>query len=408
MNAPVIPRQPGLKDRLWAELALKARLNTDGVSISPEALAHIAPGIKTQEQVHTLFEMDFVVHEDEQPSYFRLDHGLVVPFRYNPEARDRIELDGTRTVVVRDGHQLAEAFFPDRPAFYGKKTSDGVAMSTIATLGSERQFFVAYSNECSYKAKGEDCLFCNINFTKDTYGEKTGIFWKTAKQIGETYAEAHRAGLVDHVNITGGVIPERRELEYYLDVADALRKYAGVEDFNGTAVVAAPIDLRNLDRFKEAGYRTVGLNLEFWDKGIYNAICPGKARDSGGWDHWLKAIEYSVGVFGHGNVRSNFVGGIEPKKSLLAGIQYLADKGAVGTASIWCPNPGSDLEGHRAPEPEWYLDLGHKIAAIWQKAGFTWANLYDSNADVTSLQHDIWRIEAETLPIFKGAAVAAE
>jgi hypothetical protein len=38
-------------------------------------------------------------------------------------------------------------------------------------------------------------------------------------------------------------------------------------------------------------------------------------------------------------------------------------------------NPGSELYGHRAPEPEWYLDLAHKIAAIWRKAGFTWANL---------------------------------
>lgn len=401
-------QQIGLKDRLWKELALKAELNTDGIAISREALEFIAPGVKTQEQVHTLFEMDFEIHDDELPAYFRLDHGLVVPFRWNPDARHRIVLDGNRTIVVKDDEQLAEAHFPGRPAYYGQKTSDGAAMATIGSLGSDRQFFVAYSNECSYKDKGEDCLFCNINFTKDTYGEKSGIFWKTAKQIGETYAEVHRQGLVDHVNITGGVIPERRELEYYLDVADAIRKHSGVEDFNGTAVVAAPIDLRNLDRFREAGYRTVGLNLEFWDKGIYNAICPGKARDSGGWDHWLRAIEYSVGVFGHGNVRSNFVGGIEPKKSLLAGIQYLADKGAVGTASIWCPNPGSDLEGHRAPEAQWYLDLGHKIAAIWKKAGFTWANLYDSNASVDTLQHDIWRIEAETLPIFQRDAVAAE
>lgn len=97
-------QQIGLKDRLWKELALKAELNTDGAAISREALAFIAPGVKTQEQVHTLFEMDFEIHDDELPAYFRLDHGLVVPFRWNPDARHRIVLDGMRGEIRRAEH----------------------------------------------------------------------------------------------------------------------------------------------------------------------------------------------------------------------------------------------------------------------------------------------------------------
>ena len=397
----------GLKDRLWKELALKAELYTDGVAIDPEALAAIAPGDKTQEAVHCLFGMDFEVYQGELPDYFRLPLGLVVPFRWNPKSLNRIALDGSRLIVARGDEKRAEAHFPERPAYYGKTTSDGSPMESVAVYGSDRNLFVAYSNECSYKDKGEDCLFCNINFTKDTYGERDRISWKNARQVGETYAEARRLGLVDHITISGGVIPERRELEYYNDVAEAIQTIGGVEDFNGTAVVAAPIDLRNIDRFKEAGFRTTAMNIELWEKGIYDVICPGKARDSGGWEHWREALEYAVGVFGHGNVRSNLVAGIEPKRSTLAGIEYLSHKGVVATAGVWRPNPGSELYGHRAPEPEWYLDLAHKIAAIWRKAGFTWANLYDSNAFVDELQHDIWRIEAETLPIFKRAEFAA-
>jgi hypothetical protein len=402
----MVTQQIGLKDRLWKELTLKAELMTDGVAISREALQFIAPGTKTQEQVHTLFEMDFEVHDDELPAYFRLPHGLVVPFRWNPSSLHRIVRDGERTVVVKGDEELAEASFPERPVYYDRKTSDGALMQTTGFLGADRQIFVAYSNECSYKEKGEDCLFCNINFTKDHYGERDGIFWKNAKQIGETVGEVYRLGLIEHVTISGGVIPERRELEYYLDVAEQIQRHTGLDDFNGTAVVAAPLDLRNLDRFKEAGYRTVGMNIELWEKGIYDVICPGKSRDSGGWDHWRKALEYAVGVFGHGNVRSNIVAGIEPKRSTLAGIEYLSARGVVATATIWCPNPGSELEGHRAPEPAWYLDLATRIAAIWRKEGFTWQNLYDSNASVDTLQHDIWRIEAETLPIFGKSTLA--
>lgn len=142
------------------------------------------------------------------------------------------------------------------------------------------------------------------------------------------------------------------------------------------------------------------MNLEIWDRGIYDVICPGKARSSGGWEHWVRALEYAVGVFGHGRVRSNFVAGIEPKKRTLEGLEVLAGKGVVSTFGIWCPNPGSELRGHRSPEPEWYIDLAQKLVTIWKRSGITYEHVYDANASSISIQHDIYRIEDELLPVF--------
>jgi hypothetical protein len=398
-----MPTVSELKEGLWRELALKAELGINGVAISGEALELIQPGIKTQEQVHCLFEMDFETHTVELPSHFYLPLGLTTPFRWNPRSSYRIDaLDG-RT-ILRDGERLlSEIEFYRRPGFYSAKTSDGIEMSNIGAHYAERHLFVVYSNECSYKEKGEDCLFCNINHTKDVYGGRQNVFWKNAKQIGETAAYAYKDDAIDHLTISGGVIPERRELEYYLDVAEAIQRHTGREDFNGTATVAAPLDLRNIDRFKEAGYRTTAMNIEVWDKGIYDAICPGKARGGGGWDHWVKALEHAAKVFGHGRVRSNIVAGIEPKRSTLAGLEYLASKGVVGTFTVWCPSPGSELEGHRSPEPGWYLDLAHKLVAIWKKNGISYDHVFDSHASSDTLQHDIYRIEDELLPVFATA-----
>ena len=390
-----------LKDKLWQELAVKTALVTDGVNITKEVLNFIKPGTRVQEQVHCLFEMDFENHDFELPSGFDLPLGLTVPFRWNPAASHTVVLDGDRTILVNKGEQLGEVHFHKRPQYYSSLTSDGKDMSTIGAYYQHRSLFIVYSNECSYKDKGEDCLFCNINHTKDTYAEKEGIFWKTPRQIGETAAEAFRLGEIDHLTVTGGVIPERRELDYYLDVAEEIQRLSGREDFNGTATVAAPLDLRNIDRFKEAGYRTTAMNIEIWDKSYYDTICPGKAREGGGWDHWRKALEYAVGVFGHGRVRSNIVAGIEPKKKSLEGLEYLASKGVVGTFTIWCPNPGSELEGHRAPEPSWYLDLAHKLVPIWKKNGFTFEQVCDAHASSDGIHHDVWRIQDELLPIFK-------
>lgn len=108
-------------------------------------------------------------------------------------------------------------------------------------------------------------------------------------------------------------------------------------------------------------------------------------------------------MFGHGRVRSNIVAGIEPKKKTWEGLQYLASKDVIGTFSIWCPNPGSELEGHRAPEPGWYLDLAEKLVTAWKQAGFTFQQVCDANASNDSLQHDVWRIQDGLLPALAAA-----
>ena len=148
------------------------------------------------------------------------------------------------------------------------------------------------------------------------------------------------------------------------------------------------------------------MNIEIWDKSYYDTICPGKARGGGGWDHWVKALKYAVGVFGHGRVRSNMVAGIEPKKKTVEGIHVLTSEGVVATAGIWCPNPGSELASHRAPEPGWYLDLAETITAAWKHAGFTFEQVCDCNASSDTLQHDIWRIQDELLPVFAATDAA--
>lgn len=217
-----MPTVSELKEGLWRELALKAELGINGVAISGEALDFVQPGIKAQEQVHCLFEMDFETHTVELPSHFYLPLGLSVPFRWNPKSGYRVDLLGDRTVLIDGSEVIAEIRFRERPAFYGAKTSDGIEMAQIGAHYADRHLFVVYSNECSYKDKGEDCLFCNINYTKDVYGDKGGVFWKNARQIGETAARAYNDGAIDHLTVSGGVIPERRELEYYLDVAEAI------------------------------------------------------------------------------------------------------------------------------------------------------------------------------------------
>jgi len=383
-----------LKEALYKELELKIDLNVSGITFDPADIKQFEIGTKYQEQIHILFDMDKAHHSGfELPSNFYLPHGLFANFRWDPDSPFRLVAEDGKPVIYKHQERLAEIDFYRRPKLRDYRTSDGEPFGHIANFGPEGGVVVCYSNECALKEHGEDCLFCNINSTAGAYG-KENIFLKTPKQVGEVVAAAYAAGVGNHVQITGGFIPERREIEYYADVADEIRERTGLRDFNGTAVLGAPLDLGVIDKYKEAGYSNIAMNIEIWDPHIFQAICPGKAKRCGGRENWIRALEHAVDVFGRGHVRSSLVTGIEPKQSILEGVEFLASKGVQAFPNTWCPNPGSALEGHRTPETAWHVDLIHKVAAIFKKNGFTLDQLYGTSGNSTPV-HDIFHIETE-------------
>jgi len=393
------------RQELYRELEIKCNVGVEGLNVDSTIFQNLELGSKYQEQIHRLSEYDKEHHVGIYfPVGFTSPRGFKISFHLDRHSPYAIHYENGKFYLTYKGAEVFPVEFLSRPAYYGQKTTDGTPMSRVAVYNREGAIIVGYSNECSLKEKSLDCLFCNVNATKDTYGEAEGIYRKTPGQVGETAAAAQREGKFKHITITGGFIPERREVDYYIDVAEAIKEYTGLKDFNGTGVIGAPLDLEVVDKYKEAGYRTIAMNLEVWDKHIYKAVCPGKELECGGWDHWVKALEYAAQVFGHGRVRSNIVAGIEPKQSILEGVEYLASKGVVCFAGAWNPNPGSAFEGHRSPEPSWHFDLARKITAIFRRAGFTYDQLYDCAASPTTLCHDIYKIEDEALPAFQQKA----
>jgi len=390
-----------IKELLYKELRLKNEVNRAGLNFDPTIFKNLDLGGKYKEQIHGLFEHDRHTHAGiDFPTGYTSPNGFKFGFKWDKSSPYIIEYENAQFYLTHKGNELFPIEFTHRHEYNNLKTSDGSPMSHVVSFNGDGTAFVAYSNECALKEKGLDCLFCNINATKDTYGEIQNIKWKYPKQIGEAAAAAYKFG-AKHITISGGFVPERREVDYYIDVAEAIKEHTGLEDFNGTAVIGAPQDLEIIDKYKEAGYRTIAINMEVWDRNMFKAICPGKDQECGGYDHWVNALEYAAKVFGHGKVRTSFVAGIEPKKATLEGVEYLASKGIISLTSGWNPNPGSALEGHRTPEPEWHFDLNQRVFEIFRKNGFTFDDYFDVAPSSNMLIHDIYRIEDELLPIFR-------
>ncbi len=396
-----------IKQKLYEELAVKNEVSVEGVNVDPNIFKHLDLEGEYQEQVHLCFEMDHETHEGiEMPTGYITPGGLRVAFKWDRRSPFELIYDGGQYLLTKGQKEIFPVDFDKRPKYYGLKSSDGKFFNTIAGFSQGDTVYgstvsIAYSNECALKDKGQDCLFCNINATKNTYAEKEGIGWKNPKQIAEAVSTAYRLDGVKHMNLTGGFIPERREVDYYIDVAEAVQEATGLEDFNGTAVIGAPLDLDVIDKYKEAGFRTLAMNLEIWDENYYPAILPGKVAQCGGRDHWIKAIEYAAKRFGKGKVRSGFVAGIEPKPATLTGVEYFASIGVLSLTGAWTVNPGSALEGHRTPEPEWHLDMAYKCHDIFKRYGYTYSEYFDVAPSPNFLIHDLFAIDEELLPVFK-------
>jgi hypothetical protein len=386
--------QPASKKELLEELQVKNRIMVEGINFESNIFRHLDVGGEVVERVNILFAEDKHAHRDiEFPACFLSPQGRFrVPIRWDRNSPLTLKYEDGIYVLYDNGQvKFEDILFIRRPSYYNLETSDGTKMRTVAVDYGYGAMFVAYSNECSLKDKGMDCLFCNINATKAIYGEAQSITWKTPKQVAETVAVGYQNGF-KHVTISGGFVPERREVEYYIDVAEAIREETGLEDFNGTACVGAPADLAVFEKYKEAGFRTVATNMEIWNEKMFDVICPGKAQQCGGRRNWIDALDHEVQIFGKNKVRSTFVSGIEPKESLLEGIETLVSKGVLACASQWNVNIGSPLEGHRTPNEDWHWDVFEKTVAIYRKYGVTFEELFDANAAVDTVPFDLFRV----------------
>jgi hypothetical protein len=393
------PTTQALKTALWRELELRIDLAVQGVSIEAEDFRalNLGKGFSSTPPAASSGAFNPGTFLPALASAFYLPYGIIARVAWNAESPYALVAESGKPVLYhyrrKKETRIGEVEFQKRSAFLDQKTSEGVPFRTISGfISPEGTIGGGLSQECSLKEKGEDCLFCDINVRQDAFTDRQ--FRKTAGQIAEVYAAAVEAGVANRINITGGFMPERRELDTYVDIAEAIKARVGQEKFIGSISMGAPLDYSVIDKYKEAGYHTVRMDIEVWDKNIRRAIVPGKENQCGGWENWVKALEYAVKVFGWGRVGSNIVAGLEPKKSTLEGVEYLASKGIGCPAGIFQPKLGTGLEGFRTPETSWHLDRAIKEAEILRRHGFTLEQLQHLKPFAQEV-HYIYQIEEE-------------
>ncbi len=88
-------------------------------------------------------------------------------------------------------------------------------------------------------------------------------------------------------------------------------------------------------------------------------------------------------MFGRGRgAVTNLVTGIEPMAGMLEGIEERTSKGVYSHPLMFCPAPGSAMEGMRPASLDWYREAFEKIADIYRR--------YADTMDVDLTEDDRW------------------
>jgi hypothetical protein len=348
---------------------VKAALYLTGVRLEPSAYEGVGTAHKELLGVYQ-FDLNHGKNETLLPSELALPHGFHVPINVSQSAPFSLErVKGTLYLKV-NGMRLFPVEYEPRPKFYNLNTSDGTPMRFLAQHRLGDELMVTYNTYCHTLKGGNQCRFCSLNAATPVIPKGNGFFIQTPQQIAEIAEAAYAEGAVKRLEITGGILPHREEVEFIIDVGKAVCERLGTKSIpGGHALLAAPNDLRQIDRLKEAGWEYVFFNLEVWNEHLFRGLCPGKEALVGR-EHWLRALDYAVEVFGPRSVRSILIAGLEPFDSYFEGLQYLTEHGIYADPSPWMPMPGSPMEGQSTPTAQWHIKLLTKTLDYWESQGW--------------------------------------
>jgi hypothetical protein len=294
---------------------------------------------------------------------------VIVSVRLNRESPYRVVQGPAGGPVLEcAGEPVCDVQFAPRPPYYGEVTADGVPIVEVApSIEWGYLLYLTVFRVCQYFGRDEECRFCDINHNFRQQRE-AGRPYHTVKPVARVLDALRRVAAsgaaAQAYTLTGGSITTTLdgldEASFYVRYAEAIEgEFPG--RWIGKMVVQA-LPLADVRRIRAAGIRIYHPNYEIWDKGRFEAICPGKARTIGR-DEWIRRIVDAVGVFGPWRVIPNFVAGIELSRpygfdtveealaSTGEGLRWFMERGVMPRFTTWCPEPFSDLGATNGPAP---------------------------------------------------------
>jgi len=265
-------------------------------------------------------------------------------FDVGPGAEFSLALNSAgRPCLTHHGQPVTEVDFPPTTCFYDQHTRGGFPFRMMAVLQGVDVVSFPYLWPCQFALGGQPCHFCyqgNMTLDMRRAGQPLPPI-ASPEDVAEAVEYGLREDGIRDVQLTGGseVDSACGEVPLVVDILAAIDRTAGLANVPGEIYVytSAPKDPAAADALFAAGVDRVAYDLNVWDEAIWEQACPGIFRHIGR-QQQLRALEYAARRHGPNKVCSAFVIGLEPLESLLAGADYVAQRGIVPLFSLWLPH----------------------------------------------------------------------
>jgi hypothetical protein len=295
------------------------------------------------------------------PAELKLPKEVIVQVRENSEANFRLRIIENNLVVQdKTGRIICTGDFVGLPPFALEKTGDGTFFKDIVVYNGSCNLNFTWNYFCDYFRTKVACRFCNLTPAQDFYPEENITnSYKNAKQIADVIEIARKYHTDPKAILTRGTPNEKHGLGGTIQILEELAKRFPFNGNNNRTKILFTIsptkDINDVKLMHDMGMHSVSFNFEVFDKGYWKAIVPGKDAYIGR-DLWEQSLIDGVKYFGEGKVFSAMIAGLEPRKTLLEGVEWCTERGIIPIVVPFSPETGSEFEGFRPPTHKWMMD----------------------------------------------------
>ena len=219
-----------------------------------------------------------------------------------------------------------------------KKVSDKVCKPTLNNL-------YKYNNVDEWWNSQKDLFFKNTNLALDKLLKNTKLKHK-------------------HLFIMAGNLTDCKIVwKFLIEFVENLTRQFDLQDFDTITNVCPHDSIASLKKLKKLGIKQVQYNLEIANKDLFTSTCPGKIN----YEEFVSKLYEAVNIFGKGNVRSNFVLGLQDYNELINECEKFAKKGIVTDYSVFQPKKNTPYSNLEAPEMKDVINFTKRLVKIYVK-----------------------------------------
>ncbi len=239
--------------------------------------------------------------------------------------------------------------------FFHDLVKTGTIIDGMARLHADGCINIWPSTNCCYDTPELKCKFCSLG-AKTLKPIDPDELCKGLKIYAEHYPDYT-------FNFSGGTYKNPDTMvKYWISLAEKIREFCQ----NPIAVeFAPPSDLSLLEKMKQSGINVCIMNIEIVDSALRKEICPGKSGIT--LEHYHKALEKAVKVFGRGQVSSVMIGGLQEWDDILAECELLTDLGVFPTIMPFRPLDDCPLSNVEPCDPDELIAATEKLGELLRK-----------------------------------------